>query len=132
MLMILPRTPGETMFPYSLLFFPASIETTDTIPVGRVSTVIPPVRSNLYPKTYSIIGEGNNKLNDEITLSSYYCAAGTPVCAFAADAGILLVETNDVGTSGYVSIAGGLGSIEVLGHYQISTMRCWILHGGFG
>lgn len=42
------------------------------------------------------------------------CTVSTPVCVFPADAGILFVETDDVGACGDGAVAFGFGAVEVL------------------
>lgn len=42
------------------------------------------------------------------------CSVSTPVCVLPADAGILLVETDDIGACGDGAVAFGFGAVKVL------------------
>jgi hypothetical protein len=88
------------------------------MPVARVSTEMAPARLSLYctevcknksqsrriniVETYVehvfVVGESNDELNNELSLTSGYSTVGHPVGVLPANAVILLVEADDLGS----------------------------------
>jgi hypothetical protein len=61
-----------------------------------------------------VIGQSENKLNDELTVASDNCTVGTPVCVLPSNAVVLLMKTDDIWLNLNFTICLDRDSIKVL------------------
>ena len=61
-----------------------------------------------------VVGEGDDELHDELAAAGGDGAAGAPARVLPADAGVLLVEADDVFVDFSLSVWAGEGGVEVL------------------
>jgi hypothetical protein len=61
-----------------------------------------------------VVGQSENKLNDELTVASDNCAVGAPICVLPSNAVVLLMKTNDIWLNLYFAISLDCDGIKVL------------------